>query len=187
MVGLVVVGVVLVGWVVVRGMDGNPQALHRPSCSSASRVRGASSFAPDDVTAGVVEPVGVVAEEDDGLDFCLCLSLLLSSADVDVDDVDVDDDDDDDDEDDDDDDDDAIDVLEGAAIPPYLTYTPSPSLPGLKGTPPWHAAIDPDPDPGPGPVRVVADAAVTPCNNRLRRSSCKCSKRKACVDGCLEE
>ena len=164
-------GLLLVGWVVVRGMDGNPQALHRPSCSSARRVRGASSFAPDDVTAGVVVLVGVeVEEEDGGLGFCLCLSLLLSlplsSADVD--------DDDDDDDDDDEDDDDAIDVPVCAAIPPYLTNTPSPSLPGLSGTPPWHAnaPIDPDPGPDPGPVMVEAEVAVTPCNNRLRRSSC---------------
>ena len=38
------------------------------------------------------------------------------------------------------------------ATPPYLIYTPSPSFPGLRGMAP----------------SVVA----TPCNNRLRRSSC---------------
>ena len=117
----------------VRGMEGNPQALHRLSCSRASSVGGGTSLAPEDVTLGgvlllegvvcVIEETVLEEEGGWGLGFCLCLllSLLLSSTVVD--------------DDADDDDATASTVPAVVATPPYLKYTPPPSLPGLRGMP----------------------------------------------------
>ena len=95
-------------------------------------------MAPDDVTVGVTLLVGVlvgvaileVEMDGDGVGLFLCLSLLLSLLLSTV----VDDDDDDDDEDEDDNGNVPATPV-GATTPPYLTITPSPSLPGRSGMP----------------------------------------------------